>query len=162
MEDKGKLLYEEDIKERRAQAELNSNHIGMYVCSLTLTLTWIIYGVRLTAGISAAWISGGFLLCLIITGISLLAMDKFKRMEVARTLPIKVYENGILMPTTLFDRTLWRRMFSRPQQITRGAIPSRTTPTPMRQRISWRWCIGPRPRSISIFSSKLRLRISFD
>ncbi len=36
-------------------------------------------------------------------------MDKFKRMEVARTLPIKVYENGILMPTTLFDRTLWRK-----------------------------------------------------
>ena len=109
MEDKGKLLYEEDIKERRAQAELNSNHIGMYVCALTLTLTWIIYGVRLTNGISAAWVAGGFLLSLIITGISLLAMDRFKRMEVARTLPIKVYENGILMPTTVFDRTLWRK-----------------------------------------------------
>jgi len=109
MVDKGKLLYEEDIKERRAQAELNTNHIGMYVCALTLILTWISYGVRLTTGISAAWISGGYLLCLIITGISLFIMDKFKRMEVARTLPIKVYENGILMPTTLFDRTLWRK-----------------------------------------------------
>jgi hypothetical protein len=109
MEDKGKLLYEEDIKERRAQAELNSNHIGMYVCGLAIVLIWIVYIVRLATGISAAWVIGGFFLSLIVTGISLLFMDRFKRMEVARVLPIKVYENGILMPTTMFDRTLWRK-----------------------------------------------------
>ena len=109
MEDKGKLLYEEDIKERRVQAELNANHIGTFVCALALVLIWLVYGVRLAAGISVGWIAGGFFLCLVVTGIVLLAMDRFKRMEVARTLPIKVYENGILMPTTIFDRTLWRK-----------------------------------------------------
>ena len=109
MEEKGKLLYEEDIKSRRAQAELNSNHIGMFVCTLAIVLIWIIYIVRLATGISAFWVVIGFFFCLVITGISLLTIDRFKRMEIARTLPIKVYENGILMPTTFIDRTLWRK-----------------------------------------------------
>lgn len=109
MEDKGKLLYEEDIKERRAQAELNSSHIGIFVCALALVLLWLIYIVRLADGISAGWVIGGFVLSLIITGILLLMIDRFKRQEVARTLPIKIYENGILMPTTFLDRWLWKK-----------------------------------------------------
>ena len=109
MEDTGKLLYEEDIKGRRKQAELTSNHIGMYVSVLVLILTWILFLVGALSDVAAVWIGVGLVFALILTGMALFAIDKLGSAEAARTLPIKVYENGILMPTTAMDRILLRK-----------------------------------------------------
>lgn len=105
----GRLLYEEDIKERRAQAELSANHIGIFVSFLVLILTWTVYGVQAWRGIGSLWLAIGLLISLILTVISIIIIDKLLRAEVTQYLPIKVYERGILMPTTPFDRFLWRK-----------------------------------------------------
>lgn len=109
MEDLGRLLYEEEIKERRAQAELNTNHIGVFVSFLVLTLTWTVYGVEAWRGIDAVWLVIGLIVSLVLTIISLITIDRLMRAELTQYLPIKVYEKGILMPTTPFDRILWRK-----------------------------------------------------
>ena len=105
----GRLLYEEEIKERRAQAELSANHIGIFVSFLVLILTWTVYGVQAWRGIESLWLATGLLVSLILTAISIVLIDKLLRAEITQYLPIKVYERGILMPTTPFDRFLWRK-----------------------------------------------------
>ena len=109
MEDMGRLLYEEEIKERRAQAELSTNHIGIFVGFLVLILTWTVYGVEAWRGIDTVWLVIGLIISLILTIISLITIDKLLRAELTQYLPIKVYEKGLLMPTTPFDRVLWRK-----------------------------------------------------
>jgi hypothetical protein len=109
MEDMGKLLYEEEIKERRVQGELSTNHIGIFICLLVLILTWTVYGVQVWRGIGVAWLVFGLIISLILTIISLIIIDKLARAEFTQYWPIKVYENGIMMPPTPFDRVLWKK-----------------------------------------------------
>lgn len=105
----GRLLYEEEIKERRAQAELNTNHIGIFVSFLILILTWTVYGVEVWRGVEASLTVIGLLVSILLTVIFIIIIDRFVRAEFAQFLPIKVYERGILMPITPFDRFLWRK-----------------------------------------------------
>lgn len=109
MGETGRLVYEEEIQERRAQAELSANHIGIFVSFLILILTWTTYGVQAFRGVGALWLGIGFVVSLILTIIFLIIIDKMLRAEITQYLPIKVYEKGILMPTTPFDRILWRK-----------------------------------------------------
>ncbi|UCG69191.1 MAG: hypothetical protein JSV09_15645 [Thermoplasmata archaeon] len=109
MGETGRLVYEEEIQERRAQAELSVNHIGIFVSFLILIITWTTYGVQAWRGVGALWLGIGLVVSLILTLISLVLIDKMLRAEITQFLPIKVYEKGILMPTTSFDRILWRK-----------------------------------------------------
>ncbi|UCE36410.1 MAG: hypothetical protein JSW00_12920 [Thermoplasmata archaeon] len=109
MDEKGRLLYEEDIKKRRAQAELNPNHIIIVVSLLFLILTWAVYGVKAWQGVTVQWLAVGLLISIIVTLILFYFLDRFIREELTKYLPIKVYEKGILMPTTPIDRILWRK-----------------------------------------------------
>lgn len=109
MEDLGRLLYEEEIKERRAQAELSANHIGIFVSFLVLILTWTVYGVQAWRGIESLWLAIGLLISLFLTAIFLYLISILVRTEVIRFMPIKVYDKGILMPITNFDRFIWRK-----------------------------------------------------
>ena len=109
MEDRGRLLYEEEFKETRVQAELNGHHIGILVAFLFLILTWSLYGYQIWKGISNLWIVLGFIFSLILTGILIFIMDRLIGMEFTQNLPIKIYEKGILMPTTPMDRLIGRK-----------------------------------------------------
>lgn len=109
MEERGRLLYEEKIADRRAQAELNTNHIGLFMGCLVLIITWTVYGYKVSQGIELLWVVVGLLVSLILTVIGLFTIDRLLRLEFTRNLPIKVYEEGILMPTTRSDRVLWRK-----------------------------------------------------
>ena len=109
MAERGKLLYEEEIKERRAQAELNPNHIGIFISFLVMISTWSVYGVKASEGVSVLWLAAGLIISLLVTLVALYLMDMLIRIEFTQFLPIKVYERGILMPTTSFDRILWRK-----------------------------------------------------
>jgi hypothetical protein len=109
MEERGRLLYEEDLRERRAQGELNANHIGIFMVFLFLVLTWTLYGYTIWKGVRTLWIGLGFILALILTGILLFIMDRFIGIEFTQNLPIKIYEKGILMPTTPMDRIIGRK-----------------------------------------------------
>jgi hypothetical protein len=109
MEERGRLLYEEDLRERRAQAELNANHLGIFMVFLFLVLTWTLYGYSIWKGVRILWIGLGFILALILTGILLFIVDRFIGIEYTQNLPIKIYEKGILMPTTPMDRIIGRK-----------------------------------------------------
>jgi hypothetical protein len=109
MEERGRLLYEEDLKERRAQAELNANHIGIFMAFLFLVLTWTLYGYMIWKGVRTLWIGLGFIFALILTGILLFIINRFIEMEFTQNLPIKIYEKGILMPITPMDRIIGRK-----------------------------------------------------
>lgn len=109
MEEMGRLLYEEEIKERRAQGELGTNHIGIFVSFLVLILTWTVYGVEAWKGIRTLWLAIGLVASLILTAIFLYLINALVRAEVTKFMPIKVYDKGILMPITNFDRILWRK-----------------------------------------------------
>lgn len=109
MAERGKLLYEEEIKERRAQAELNPNHIGIFVCFLVIITTWSVYGIKASEGVSTLWMGAGLIIALLVTIVALYLMDMLIRVEFTQYIPVKVYEKGILMPTTSFDRVLWRK-----------------------------------------------------
>lgn len=109
MEDKGRLLYEEDIKERRIQAELNSNHLGIFVCILIMILIWTVYGAEIWRGISRAWVVVGFVVSLFSTLTLMYIIGILVRVEFTQFIPIKVYDKGVLMPTTNFDMIIWRK-----------------------------------------------------
>lgn len=109
MEEKGRLLYEEVMRERRAQAELNPNHIGIFVSFLFLVLTWTVYGAMIWYGISTLWTVIGFILSLILSAIFIQIMGVLIREEFTQVIPIKVYDKGVLMPTTNFDRIIKRK-----------------------------------------------------
>ncbi len=109
MEDMGRLLFEEEIKERRVQGELSTNHIGIFIGLLVLILTWTVYGVQAWRGIGAAWLMFGLILSLILTIISLITIDRLVRAEFTQYWPIKVYEKGIMMPPTPVDRIFWKK-----------------------------------------------------
>jgi hypothetical protein len=109
MGETGRLVYEEEIQERRAQAELSANHIGIFVSFLILVLTWTSYGVQTYRGVGALWLGLGLAVSLLLTVVFIFIMDRMLRAEITQYLPIKVYEKGILMPTTPFDRILWRK-----------------------------------------------------
>ena len=105
----GRLVYEEEIKERRVQAELSANHIGIFVSFLILILTWTVYGVQAWKGIGTLWLVMGLLTSLLLTAIFLYLIGLLVRAEVTKYIPIKIYDKGILMPVTYFDRILWRK-----------------------------------------------------
>ncbi|UCE74135.1 MAG: hypothetical protein JSV56_00140 [Methanomassiliicoccales archaeon] len=109
MDEKGRLLYEEDIKKRRAQAELNPYHIFIVVSLLFLILTWAVFGVIAWRGTALSWLAAGLLISIIITLILIYIIDELLRLELTKYIPIKVYEKGILMPTTPIDRIFWRK-----------------------------------------------------
>ncbi len=109
MTEKGRLLYEEEIKERRAQGDLNTNHIVIFASFLALILTWTVFGVEVYREVAMVWLIGGLVTAIIITFISFYLIDKMLRAEFSQFLPIKIYENGMLLPTTVFDRVLWRK-----------------------------------------------------
>lgn len=109
MEERGRLLYEEDRRESRAQAELNANHLGLFMAFLFLVLTWTLYGYVVWKEARMLWMGLGFILALILSGILLFIMDKLIGMEFTQNLPIKIYEKGILMPTTPMDRIIGRK-----------------------------------------------------
>jgi hypothetical protein len=109
MAEKGRLLYEEKIMERRAQGELNTNHIVIFACFLALILTWTSFGVQAYRQVAIGWLIAGLITAIIVTLISFYLIDKMLRAEFSQFLPIKIYENGMLMPTTVFDRIIWRK-----------------------------------------------------
>jgi hypothetical protein len=109
MAEKGRLLYEEEILERRAQGELNTNHIVIFASVLALILTWTVFAEEAIRGVASVWLIGGLVCALIITMISFYLIDRMLRAEFSQFLPIKIYENGMLLPTTIFDRVLWRK-----------------------------------------------------
>jgi hypothetical protein len=109
MVEKGMLLYEEEFRETRVQAELGGNHIGILSSALLLILTWTLYGYYIWDGISNFWTGFGFVLALILTIISFYLIDRFIGMEFTQNLPIKIYDKGILMPTTPFERIIRRK-----------------------------------------------------
>jgi hypothetical protein len=109
MEDRGRLLYEEEFSEKRTQAEINANHIGMFVAFLFVILTWTLYGYMIWRGTRLLWVILGFIMALILSGIFLFIMDRLVAMEFTQNLPIKIYEKGILMPTTPMDRIVGRK-----------------------------------------------------
>jgi hypothetical protein len=109
MEDRGRLLYEEEFKETRVQAELNGHHIGILVTSLFILLTWSLYGYQIWKGISNLWIVLGLIISLILTGIFIFIIDRLIGIEFTQNLPIKIYEKGILMPITPMDRIIGRK-----------------------------------------------------
>ncbi len=109
MVEKGRLLYEEEIIERRAQGELSTNHIVIFASFLALILTWTVFAVEAYRKVAGMWLVIGLIAALAITLISIVVMDRMMRAEFSQFLPIKIYENGILMPTTVFDRILWRK-----------------------------------------------------
>ncbi len=109
MEERGRLLYEEEIKERRAQAELSTNHMGIFGGLLVLILTWTVYGVEAWRGLEVHWLVFGLVVALLLTVISLFVIDTLLRFELTQFLPVKVYEKGVLMPTTPLDRIIWRK-----------------------------------------------------
>jgi predicted ferric reductase len=109
MEDRGKLLYEEDIKERRAQAELNANHIIIFMSILFIFLAWSVLGYGAYSGIEITWAIVGFLAALFVTLVAFLIIDSLLRIELTQFLPIKIYERGILMPITIIDRYVWMK-----------------------------------------------------
>ena len=109
MEERGRLIYEETIIESRAQAELNAHHIGIFVSFIVLIFTWIVYGYKIWNGIEVLWVGIGIFVSLFVTLICLYMIDILVRLEFTRNLPIKVYGGGILMPTTQFDRILWKK-----------------------------------------------------
>jgi len=109
MTEKGSLLYEEEILEQRTQGELNTNHIVIFACLLALILTWTSFGVQAYRQIAFGWLIAGLITAFVVTLIAFYLIDKMLRAEFSQYLPIKIYENGILMPTTVFDRMLWRK-----------------------------------------------------
>jgi hypothetical protein len=109
MEDRGRLLYEEEFSEKRTQAEINANHIGMFVAFLLIILTWTLYGYMVWKGTRIAWIIFGFIVAFILSWILIFIMDRLVAMEFTQNLPIKIYEKGILMPTTPMDRWVGRK-----------------------------------------------------
>lgn len=109
MEEKGRLLYEEEIRQKRVQAELNTNHIGMFICLLLLLMTWTAFGASVWESIGLLWVALGFITSLILTGILLYVIGIFGREEFTQFMPIKVYDKGVLMPITNFDRILFRK-----------------------------------------------------
>lgn len=109
MEDRGKLLYEEDVKERRAQAELNANHILIFINILIIILTWSVMGFEAWRGIEVSWAITGLIISLLVTLIAFLIIDTLVRAEFTQKLPIKVYEKGILMPITPIDKIIWMK-----------------------------------------------------
>jgi hypothetical protein len=109
MEDRGRLLYEEEFRESRIQAELNGHHIGMMGSVLAILLIWSLYGWRVWRGVGFPWRGGGFLLALILTMIFIIIFNKLYALEFTQNLPIKIYEKGILMPTTFLDRKVGRK-----------------------------------------------------
>ena len=108
IEERGKLIYEEEFKEERTQGELSSNHLGIFGSFLVIILTWTLMGYGIWKGIEALWLGTGLVISLILTFISLYLVDKFIGLEFTQNLPIKIYEKGILMPTTPFDRMIKR------------------------------------------------------
>jgi hypothetical protein len=106
MVEKGRLLYEEEFRETRIQAEIGGNHIGILSSILLLILTWTLFGYYLWKGVSAFWTGAGLFFAIVLTIISLYLIDKFIGMEFTQNLPIKIYDKGILMPTTPYERIM--------------------------------------------------------
>jgi hypothetical protein len=106
MQERGKLIYEEQFKEERIQGELSSNHIGIFGSFLVIILTWTLMGYGIGQGTETLYLVVGLVISLILTFISLYLVDKFIGLEFTQNLPIKIYEKGILMPTTPFERMI--------------------------------------------------------
>lgn len=108
MQERGKLIYEEVFKEERTQGELSSNHLGIFGSFLVIILIWTLMGYGFWKGTEALLLGTGLVISLILTFISLYSVDKFIGLEFTQNLPIKIYEKGILMPITPFDRIVKR------------------------------------------------------
>lgn len=106
MQERGKLIYEEEFKGERTQGELSSNHLGIFGSFLVIILTWTLMGYGIGQGIESLLLGVGLVISLILTFISLYLVDKFMGLEFTQNLPIKIYEKGILMPTTPFERMI--------------------------------------------------------
>jgi hypothetical protein len=109
MEDRGRLIYEEEIRESRIQAELNGHHIGMMGCAMAILLTWSLYGWRIWLGVGFPWRGLGGIIAVILTVVFIMIMNKLYALEFTQNLPIKIYEKGILMPITPMDAALRRK-----------------------------------------------------
>jgi hypothetical protein len=111
MEDRGMLLYEEEIRESRMQAELNGHHIGIMGSAMAILLTWSLYGWRVWLGVSFPWRGLGGIIAIILTIVFIMIMNRLYAIEFTQNLPIKIYEKGILMPTTFLERFRGKHSF---------------------------------------------------
>ena len=106
MEQRGRLRYEEKIEETRAKAELSANHIGIFVSILIIILSWSVLGYGIGKKMEAIWISAILIAAIFFTMVFLYVINILVRFEISSHLPVKVYDEGVLMPTTSFERII--------------------------------------------------------
>ncbi len=109
MNETGRLIYKEKVKDRRGKTEVNSDQIGIYLLFMFLLLIWAILTYQLWKGVEILPSLLGGTIAIILTIVLFFPISHLWNREMIRNMPIKVYEHGISMPTTFLQRRLNKR-----------------------------------------------------
>lgn len=109
MNEKGRLIYKEKLKDRKRKTEVNSDQIGIYLLFMFLLLIWTILIYELWKGVEILFGLLGSIIALILTIVLFFPITYLWNKQMIRNMPIKVYEHGLSMPTTLLQRRLNKR-----------------------------------------------------